>query len=104
VGNLSQYFGPNGAFAEACELYQERHSGSLPADVLNQADLQDRGRLAFTLGYCFAAILKKRNMSITAEEIQQIADIKIVSVNPAYFVRGFQFHESWITNHGSRAT
>ena len=102
MSNISQYFGVDGAFAEACELYGERYTRPLPSDVLLRADQQGDGRLSFTLGYCFADVLKKRGMGITMEDLHQLAVAKITTVGPLYFIWGFEFHGTRDTERGTR--
>jgi hypothetical protein len=101
MSELSQYFGQDGAFSEACAMYQQRYALPLPEDVLKEADAYTPGRLPFTLGYCFAVVLEKRSMAITDDALREISVAKINSTDPIYFFLGFKFHGSRVTDHES---
>lgn len=89
--DISKFFGADGAWKEACDLYGERYHGAVPPEILKTADGWGDGRLAYTLGYLFHAVLKKRSMTIDENELQEITKRKITSSHLAFregFFRG----------------
>ncbi len=87
--DVARFFGPEGAWKEACDLYQQRHRGALPPEVLEHADREGEARIAYLLGYLFATILKKREMPISVSELEEIARRKITS-DTWSFLDGFK--------------
>ena len=92
MSDLTQYFGEGGAFAEACDMYQQRYDGAVPPAVLRYADTLGNGSLAFTLGYLSAAVLSKRNMLISQAALKWLADKKITGESASYFILGFNLY------------
>lgn len=97
--SVEQYFGENGAFAEACELYRcLLHSVALPAErdaltqeLLNYASTLGSSRIAYTLGFCFAKVLKRRGLEISEEDLAKVSK-KITAGNPERFIEGFRVY------------
>ncbi len=85
--SIEQYFGKDGAFAEACHIYMTK---TFPQTVALHAASLETSRFAFSLGWCFAKVLKRRQMSITDEDLWTIAKTKISSGDPKEFVNGFK--------------
>ena len=87
--SISQFFGENGAFGEACDLYRKR--GQLvPASALEKArNLGDPKDIGFVMGYLFASVLHTRKLPITAEELRQIGVNKFPQGGPEPFIQGF---------------
>ena len=84
-----RFFGEGGPFEQACAMYRARYSGCIPEHVLLYADHEAEGRLAFLLGYCFAAVLKMRGMHASQAEVMAVAKAKVTSVSPVFFLYGF---------------
>lgn len=84
---IGDYFGENGLFARACDLYRAR---ALPAEVLSHAESLGRSRIAFCLGYAFAVALKKNGKTISDEDLKTIAERKITYGDPRHFIEGFR--------------
>jgi hypothetical protein len=95
--DIRRFFGVDGAFKEACEMYQ---SHSLPMDIVVISSRLGNSEIAFRLGYCFSEVLKRRGMSINDLELDVIARNKIGYGDPRMFIEGF--HESQLTKRGSR--
>lgn len=94
MGDLNEkYGGPNGAFAEACNLYRDREE-SLPAMIRAHAETLDKSRIAYCLGWAFSFTLRKRNMTITDEDLLTIARNKISYGDPQEFVNGFNTQQA----------
>jgi len=88
--DLFPYFGEGGPFGEACDKVRFRQ---LPLHVLAHSETLDNSRIAYRLGYAFAQVLKRRQMSISDESLEQIARNKIIFGNAAQFVFGFRLGE-----------
>ena len=84
-----QYFGSNGPFAEACEIYAGR-STKIPQDILAHAETLGNSRIAFCLGYAFAFVLDRRKMTISDADLVAIANNKISWGEWQEFVNGFK--------------
>jgi hypothetical protein len=101
---IQQYFGVDGPFAEACDLYRSKQ---YPIEITCEGTQRGADeRIAYSLGYCFAEILERRKMPISPEDLQRIARNKISLSDPQTFVDGFHRHQSLLvtTGHESRVT
>jgi hypothetical protein len=88
---LEKYFGAGGPFPEAS---YKVHMQELPPEVLAHSETLGDSRIAYRLGYAFAAVLKERSIRITRDDLQQISWMKISKGLPAEFENGFRFFES----------
>lgn len=86
---IDQYFGVDGAFAEASNLYTER---ALPQHIFLHSKTYEGAGVGYALGFAFAQVLHRRKMTITDTDLEAIAKMKIVSAPDAWrqFVEGFK--------------
>lgn len=84
---IQRFFGEDGAFNEACEMYINH---SLPMDLVIVSSTLGKSELAYRLGYCFGEALKRRGMVIADEGLNRVAKNKISYGDPQKFVEGFR--------------
>jgi hypothetical protein len=84
---LEKYFGSGSPFAEAS---YKVHMQELPPEILAHSETLGDSKIAYRLGYAFAAALKQRSMRITRDDIQQIGWMKVTVGNAMQFEKGFE--------------
>lgn len=88
--DLSQYFGKHGPFSEAADLYGDRQE-KLPLPILVEAEeLGDPKCIGYAMGYAFALVLHRRNLTISSRDLEIIGREKVPLGGPEPFVAGFK--------------